>query len=339
MILALVVPFLWSLSVIGLGYIFLKRFFSKDFAKISPEQCLIGGFFAIVFIAQIYHLFFRISPVFSVALFVLGLASFFKNESLRKGYFLYVCLAFVSVCMTPHLTAPMRIYDSGLYHLQSILWYLEAPLVRGLANVHIRLGFNSNFSLLSGVLFPFKNFPQDFSLVNGVLANVVFLPLLREIYSAWKGQRVSIPSLYLLVSSAYIITNLYNYSSDPGTDLPVKVLAIASFYFLLQYLEREQFGYLIILSLAVALGGDVQVESGTLLLVDIIFYSKTLFQKIILLALLASGLAGVGLVLPLLRHVGLLDRSLGGDLYRSRTVLGGTCGTYFQCLRLDKILG
>ena len=227
-------------------------------------------------------------------LFVLGLASFFKNESLRKNYFLYVCLAFVSVCMAPHLIMPMKIYDSGLYHLQSILWHLEAPLVRGLANVHTRLGFNSNFSLLSSVLFPFKNFPQGFPLVNGVLANVVFLPFLREIYSAWKGKRVSIPSLYLLASSSYIIGNLYNYSNDLGTDLPVKILAIALFYFLLQYLEQEQFGYLIILSLAIVLGVTFKLSLAPYCLLILFFTVKHFFKRS--LCLLCSLLALLTLI-------------------------------------------
>ena len=279
MILALTVPFFWSLSIIGLGHVFLKYLFPKHFAKIPSEQCLIGGLFAIVFMAQIYHLFFRISLGFSMVSFVLGLAVFLKTGYLRKNFFLYVYLVIVSVCMAPHLVMPMKIYDSGLYHLQSILWYLEGPLVRGLANVHTRLGFNSNFSLLAGVLFPFKNLPQGFPLVNGVLASVVFLPLFREMYNAWKGRRVSIPSLYLLASSAYVISNLYNYSNDLGTDLPVKVLAIASFYFLLQYLEREQFGYLIILSLAFALGVTFKLSLAPYCLLMLFLSVKYFSQK------------------------------------------------------------
>ena len=274
MILALTVPFLWSLSIIGLGHVFLKYLFPKHFAKIPSEQCLIGGLFAIVFITQVYHLFFRISPVFSVVLIIVGLVGFIKNENLRKNYSLYIFLAIVSIYMAPHLIMRMRDYDSGLYHLQSILWNLEAPLVRGLANVHIRFGFNSNFLLLSGVLFPFKNFPQGFPLSNGVLANMVLLPLLGEIYNAWKGQRVSIPSLYLLTSAFYIGISLYNYSNSPGTDLPVQILAIISFYFLLQYMECEQFGYLIILSLTIALGVTFKLSLAPYCLLGLFFAVK-----------------------------------------------------------------
>ena len=274
MILALVVPFLWSLSLIGLGHIFLKGLFPKHFQKIPPEQCLVGGLFAIVFIAQIYHLFSGISPGFSAVLLVVGLVCFFKSENLWRDRFLYVSLAFASIVMAPHLVAPMTIYDSGLYHLQSILWHLEGPLVRGLANIHTRLGFNSNFSLLAAILFPFKGLPQGFPLVNGVLASIVFLPISREMHSAWKGQKVSIPVLYLLASSGYVMADLYDYSSDLGTDLPITVLAIVSFYFLLQYLEREQFGYLIILSLAVALGVTFKLSLAPYCLLGLFFTTR-----------------------------------------------------------------
>ena len=254
MILALIVPFLWSLSLIGLGHVFLKGLFPKHFSKIPPEQCLLGGFFVIVFMAQIYHLFFRINPGFSAMLILSGLVCFFKCTKLRQERFLYASLSISSIAMALHLVAPMNIYDSGLYHLQSILWNLEAPLVRGLANIHTRFGFNSNFLLLSGVLFPFKNLPQGFSLANGVLANIILLPLFRDIWDVWKGQRVSIPILYLVASSLYVMGYLYKYSNSPGTDLPVQVLATISFYFLLQYGESEKIGYLIMFSLATILG-------------------------------------------------------------------------------------
>jgi hypothetical protein len=36
-------------------------------------------------------------------------------------------------------------YDSGLYHFGSIKWLNEAPLIPGLANVHMRFGFNQSY--------------------------------------------------------------------------------------------------------------------------------------------------------------------------------------------------
>ena len=274
MIVALLIPAFWSLSLIGLGHAFLKCLFPKHFQKIPPEQCLIGGFFAIVFIAQIYHLFFRISPGFSAVLLVSGLLCFFKSKNLRRDRFLYASLSMVSIAVAPHLIAPMNIHDSGLYHLQSILWNLEAPLVRGLANVHTRFGFNSNYLLLTGVLFPFKSLPQGFSLANGVMANILLLPLLKGVWDVWKGQKISIPSLYLLASSLYVIGFMYKYSNSPGTDLPVLVMATISFYFLLRYGKSEKFGYLVAFSLATVLGTTFKLTLAPYALFGLVFAIK-----------------------------------------------------------------
>ncbi|GFK93673.1 hypothetical protein NNJEOMEG_01507 [Fundidesulfovibrio magnetotacticus] len=48
--------------------------------------------------------------------------------------------------------------DTGLYHLHSVRWAAEHPLVTGIANLHDRLGFNSVFflhaALFDGLFFP-----------------------------------------------------------------------------------------------------------------------------------------------------------------------------------------
>ena len=272
------IQLIWSLSVIGLGRFILKGLFPRHFVQNPPEQYLIGGFFTIVLIAQIYHLSFKIDFIFSTILLIGGLYFFLKDKSLRKDYILYVSLVIVSFLIAPYIVKPMNIYDSGLYHIQSIFWHLEGPLVQGLANVHTRLGFNSNFSLLAGVIFPFKDLAQGFSLLNGVMANIVLLSLFRCLYTVAKGQKISIPSLYLLVSSPYVINNLYHFSSNPATDLPVFILAISSFYFLLQYVEREEVGYLIIFSLAVTLGVTFKLSLAPYALC-VLFFSVKHFIK------------------------------------------------------------
>ena len=260
MILAFFIQLAWSISIIGLGSFVLGKLLPKYSDRIPPEQCLIGGCFAIVLFIQIYHLFLKIDPVFSAVLFVLGLFCFCKDGFLRKDHFLYISLAIVSLRIAPHIIGPMKDYDSGLYHIQSILWHLEGPLVQGLANIQTRFGFNSNFSLLAGVLFPFKDIPQGFPLLNGILGNIVLLPLFRCLYEIGKKRKISVSSMYLLIPSIYVIKKLYHFSNSAATDLPVLILAIASFYFLLQYMEQGELGHLIVFSLAIALGVTIKLN-------------------------------------------------------------------------------
>ena len=272
------IQLLWSLAIIGLGSFVLKALFPKYFTKIVPEKCLIGGCFAIVLFAQIYHLFFKITPAFSGMLLFLGLVCFFRDQFLRKDRFLYISLIIVSFWVAPYVVGPMNIFDSGLYHIQSILWHLEGPLVKGLANVHRSLGFNSSFSLFAGILFPFKDAPQGFPLANGVLANIILLPLIRTLYEIGKKQKISVSSMYLLASSLYVLERLSTLSGNPATDLPIFILAITSFYFLLQYIEIGEVGSLIIFSLGIALGVTFKLSLAPYALF-VLFFTVRHFAK------------------------------------------------------------
>ena len=73
-------------------------------------------------------------------------------------------------------------FDSDLYHAQSIHWIEAYGVVKGLANLHNRLGYNSALFPLSA-LFSFHWLPgadgQSFHVVNGFLASLLCMECLK----------------------------------------------------------------------------------------------------------------------------------------------------------------
>jgi hypothetical protein len=86
---------------------------------------------------------------------------------LEKIFYLLYGYIFIYTCI--RCFYPTSHYDEGLYYIQHVRWIQNYGFVPGLANLHLRLGFNSNWHNLA-VLFdyPFlsKNFFND---LNGFL--------------------------------------------------------------------------------------------------------------------------------------------------------------------------
>ena len=56
----------------------------------------------------------------------------------------------VVIWLANRATGPNAEYDAGLYHIAAIKWTKLYFIVPGLANLHMRLGFSSTITLLSG---------------------------------------------------------------------------------------------------------------------------------------------------------------------------------------------
>ncbi|MEJ5224399.1 MAG: hypothetical protein WHV44_08075 [Anaerolineales bacterium] len=57
----------------------------------------------------------------------------------------WALLALFLLAVLHNAALPVSNFDIGLYHAQSIQWLEKFPAVPGLANLHERLGFNSNW--------------------------------------------------------------------------------------------------------------------------------------------------------------------------------------------------
>jgi hypothetical protein len=85
-------------------------------------------------------------------------------------------LGAVAVAWLAHLALDInRNYDTGLYHAAAVKWTATYPAVKGLANLHGRLGFNSAYYLYAAMLETGPFFQRAHHAANGLLLAVLLL--------------------------------------------------------------------------------------------------------------------------------------------------------------------
>ncbi len=120
------------------------------------------------------------------------------------------------ICQEPPLN-----YDTGLYHFQNILWNENYPVIKGLANLHGRFGFNSSVLTVHS-LFSFSSvFGQHLFVLNFCLFCVVTFYFIRHIIDKWTNDTgMSIANIIIFAGVLSLSDNL----SSPTPDYPANVI-------------------------------------------------------------------------------------------------------------------
>jgi hypothetical protein len=132
----------WIPAVLGLGT--LLRLEPDDDVRIA-----VNGFAGLAIVAatgMAVHPFAPVGPLVGDSLFLLGLLLFLRNRRAAVGAVTapgLVVSAAAVLGLVALAQAPSVHYDTGLYHLQLLRWTTETRLVRGLANLHHRFGYDS----------------------------------------------------------------------------------------------------------------------------------------------------------------------------------------------------
>lgn len=142
---------------------------------------------------------------------------------------LLIAVCFFALC-TPIL------YDFGLYHLQSMSWTEQYPVIPGLGNLHGRLAFNSS-SLLLNTLFSYHpgHFKVFFS-INSLSLLVLTLYIIKKIAeTTQKALKVVLLSLLTLTVYQFGET-----ASSTSTDFLPQLLIIVFFLKWIFYTEEKK---------------------------------------------------------------------------------------------------
>lgn len=221
-----------------------------------------------------------ISPVISVP----------QNPNF-KTILLYLCLLLPLIFwLANRALSPQLDFDSGFYHLSSIKWLNEYPIVPGLANLHYRLGFNQTIFLLDAVLNAYPYFDHGFTFVNSLLMLVLLAQLLwitvRGLF-ATKSQSVPIMIFVaLLLPICLYRATPQRFSanlSSPSPDLSVFIFQILTTLMLLRYLfptdsprtESQRFAVLYLITIcAVGVTSKLSfaVFGGAILLITVLHW-------------------------------------------------------------------
>lgn len=178
-----------------------------------------------------------VDRVFAVLVVVVGLILFLIRfwpirASFYRPFWMGVILIWLAVISTYAVMRPMN-FDSGLYHIPTIRWLVDAPVALGLANLHTRFGFNSSWFSVSALfaqssLRSVANYTALASeLMVGAFGIAVASALYRMVHN--KGQKFSV--IFLAASGLVLFAPIVSsYLSSPSTDNAILVLALVVCY-------------------------------------------------------------------------------------------------------------
>lgn len=222
-------------------YIFITTFFcgsaflclisgNKTKKRLKAEDSCFAGIMLSTVYAQIFSLFCRVALAANIILLsltalsviylirkkALSAESFGLSQDKKKNLFFVLTVLLLSVIMSYGCSRGYFHYDSALYHGQSIRWIEEYGTVKGLALLHMRLGYNSSSFALSALYsFSFMGGPS-FHAVQGFLALLLLFKCLR-VFRVFKDKKIRISDI-VRIGGFYYLFNIYDELVAPASD-------------------------------------------------------------------------------------------------------------------------
>ncbi len=226
------------------GYSALLKFFF-NYTKHVYEIDFVYGIIFLLFISIILNYFFPIK-YFTIPIIVIGMGFFlffYIKKIIKINLIKLILIAgfFIFISYGNEL-----VYDSRLYHLQTIKYIVKNKIIFGLANLEPRLGMNSSWhSILS--LFNLKVKDQNpIYLVNIIL----FTFLLNQTFKKEIGKKklsfifISLSLIFILAYSyfhPYKNGTILNIIGSPEVDTAAMIFFIFSIYQYLIFLENRNY--------------------------------------------------------------------------------------------------
>ncbi len=197
---------------------------------LQPEDhCFFGIMLSTVY-AQIFSLFYKVGLAADILLLILTAAAVFfliRSGRLKSSLFGFpsgrkkrlsaaALICFLVLIVSYGTSRGYFHYDSNLYHGQSIRWIEEFGVVKGLALLHVRLGYNSSSFALSALYsFSFLGI-RSFHTVQGFLALLLLIKCLR-VFHIFSDKEIRI-SDFARLGGFYYIFNVYDELVAPASD-------------------------------------------------------------------------------------------------------------------------
>jgi len=205
------------------------------------------GFASILGVVEFLNLIFPVDWRMSLVLAVIGVVTLFTSERIEWKQSALVLvglvriypwaaasmLMFLLVCCSQAMKSP-EIYDSGLYHFQSIRWLNEYPIVPGLGNLHGRLAFNQSYLgyIALANIAPIWN--KGYAAGGLFLLLLTFASIIEADLLRLKGGVLLFSLLILAIWSQ--VVNI----SSPTPDIPIALLQVIFFILLLKIILAEE---------------------------------------------------------------------------------------------------
>lgn len=192
------------------------------------------GFVFCIFFFSFYHLFLPINVFASSFFYFGGIICFFINYGKKLNRFVksiniinkFAILLTLFVIASIAIQQPTN-FDTGYYHLNSIRWANEYHIIKGLGNLHSRLGFNQLFFLYSASLnfHPYLN-NYAFHVSNSFLCALFFV-----------GMFLNSSFIDLLILCLFFFIPMpFHWISSPTPDYASTILQIVVFRYFIEIL-------------------------------------------------------------------------------------------------------
>ncbi|MCC7244933.1 MAG: hypothetical protein IT269_04605 [Saprospiraceae bacterium] len=171
-----------------------------------------------------------------------------KRSERRAHLFCNVGYTGIFLCMAVVLAYAVQqpqVYDSALYHVQSIRWITEYPAIPGLGHMHGRLAFNSHFFLLSAFFdSSWLGVPNGFAL-NSAIVLLLLWRIIGEL-SRSLALEASDDMVFYLALLTFSLFFLVKYVHSPTPDVFVASLVLWILVWLTRWkhaIKRERPGF------------------------------------------------------------------------------------------------
>jgi hypothetical protein len=238
----------WIPCIIGWGSI--AVFVRKWFRVVAPDRYdaldpFIGlGLLMLVAIAV--NFFAAISYPVAVGIFLIGWFLFLARLPRLKGVlehpiWIGIGLVWIGIISTQAVLQAWN-YDSGLYHIPAIRWFVDSAVPFGLANLHGRLGFDSTwFSVSALIAQSVAPYTSNYTALASELLFVFFgFAVIGAVKTLFQSHTVTLSTIFLVLCgfagfARFVTQNL----SSPSTDHPVFLLSLLVTYAALRTLEQS----------------------------------------------------------------------------------------------------
>ena len=289
--------FLRDSSLVLLAWFFLTisffiwgRFFSRILkVNISGNKGKIAniwmGWIWGIFFFSVYHLFFPIDAFASCLFYFPAIIVFFLRYTKKIPVFIKSIggLKLLAIVLTILAAAAVSIqiplnFDTGYYHLNSIRWANEHHIIKGIGNLHDRLGFNQLYFLYAASLnfHPWLN-DYAYHAANG------FLYVIYTIGAILGGTFIDL----LLLCLFFFIPMPYYWIGNPTPDVASTFIQIVAFRYLIEVFyfntkSKERSHYIAFAAVLTALMVCIKLSNGFLALgfgvVTLLFFKKNSFE-------------------------------------------------------------
>ena len=144
-----------------------------------------------------------------------------RNMTVKKAAILLIAML-ILVGISYFCSNTGFMYDTGLYHAQSIRWTEEYGAVKGIANIHERFGYNSSFFSFMALYSMKDLFGQSLHSGQAFIGAIVCIYALCGLFSNWSRKHI-LSNVCRLAPVIYTIIILFEIIS-PTTDFPTVYL-------------------------------------------------------------------------------------------------------------------